>query len=119
MSLESAIDRLAAAVESLAASNGGTTAAPTAPKAAKPAKAAKAAAPTPTPEPAPTPAAPAATGTDKKALTQKFIDLAKGKGRQVAAELLAKYGAADLPALLAQTDKYDEAAAAIDAALAS
>lgn len=124
MSLESAIDRLAAAIEALAASNG--AAVPAAPKAEKPAKpaAAKAApkaAPAAPAVPA-TPAAPAATaatGIDKKTLTQKFVDLAKAKGRQVAAEILAKYGAADLPGLLAQADKYDDAAAAIDSALAS
>lgn len=59
-----------------------------APAAAAPAAAAAAAAPEPV-----------VVEVDKKALTQKFIELAQSQGREVAQQLLAEYGIASLPEL--------------------
>ena len=108
--LESEIKKLTAAVEAnTAARIGGATAAtpaaaapaaaaPAAPAAAAPAAAAPAATPaaaTVAVEPAPA----AVVEITKKALTEKFIELAAEKGREVAMQVLAEYGVASLPEL--------------------
>ncbi len=53
---------------------------------------------------------------DKRALTQKFIELAQSKGREVAQQLLAEYGVASLPEL--DKTKWASLFAACDAKLA-
>ena len=54
---------------------------------------------------------------DKKALTQKFIELAQAKGREVAQQLLAEYGVAMLPEL--DKTKWASLFAACDVKLAA
>ncbi len=99
--LEGEIKKLTAAIQAnTAALTGGVpevtgdVAKPAAVPAAIPAAAIPAAA-----IPAAIPAAPAVVEVDKKALTQKFIELAQAKGREVAQQLLAEYGVASLPEL--------------------
>jgi hypothetical protein len=104
--LETEIKKLTAAIEANTAAltgNGTVTAAPaTAPApAATPAPAAEPAAAAPATEaPATPPEAPAAAvEVDKKKLTEKFIELAQAKGRDVATQLLAEFGVSKLPEL--------------------
>ncbi len=111
--LESEIKKLTVAVEANTAALTGAVA-PAAPVAAPPAATAKTdvqaagavAAPAAIPPAAAPPAAaaaaaaaPAVVEVDKKALTQKFIELAQSKGREVAQQLLAEYGVVSLPHL--------------------
>ena len=105
--LESEIKKLTVAVEAntaaltgVAATAFGTSAAAAPAAAAIPPAAAPPAATAAAPA-APTPAAAVAVvvEVDKKALTQKFIELAQAKGREVAQQLLAEYGVASLPEL--------------------
>lgn len=116
--LETEIKKLTAAVEANTAALGElvTGAIPPAASDAKPAPAPTpaAAAVTAQAEPAPAPAAaeapaeapaetPAAEAVTKKQLVEKFVELAKGKGREVASRLLAEYKIAKLPELKDET----------------
>ncbi len=119
--LESEIKKLTAAVEANTAALTGAVA-PAAPVAAPPtataktdiqavgavaapaagAAAAALVAPAGAASVAPEPAGQPVVAITKKALTEKFIELASEKGREIAMQLLAEYGIASLPEL---TDK--------------
>lgn len=88
----------AGAVDAFAAAAPAASPATAAPAAGVAAPAAAAPAPV-VPEPAGQPA----VALTKKTLTEKFIELAQDKGREVATALLAEYGVADLPSLKDKT----------------
>lgn len=115
--LETEIKKLTVAVEALTKATLESAGTPTvaAVAAAKPAAAAPAA-DTTIEIPADTPVA--APPADKKQVVEGIIALAKAKGREAAAALLAEYGATKVPEL---KDKsvYGEIVAKIDAILAS
>ena len=106
MSLESTLNKLVAAIEAntaaIVAANETMSPAPVSTTAEPPkpssvsAEPAPETPPRPKPEPKPEPEAPAAT-VDKKALAAKVIELAKAKGRDAAAALLAEFGATKVP----------------------
>lgn len=100
--LETEIKKLTAAVTELTAAITAGAATPSAPA---PTAAPSAPAPEPVAEPAageaPATEAPAspAVEVDKKTLTEKFIELAQAKGREVASQLLAEFKVTKLPEL--------------------
>jgi len=58
---------------------------------------------------------PAPAAANLKMITEGIVALAKAKGREAAATLLAEYGAARVPDLKKVSDKYDEIFAKITA----
>lgn len=103
--LESEIKKLTVAVEALTKATleraGTATVTPTAPVAAAPAAAPAAAVDTSIQIPADAPVAEttAAPPADKKQIVEGIMALAKAKGRESAAALLASYGATKVPEL--------------------
>ena len=132
--LESEIKKLTAAVEAnTAALIGGAVAAPSAPKPAAAAAATVELIPGGAPAPSTAidipvdvevpPAALAAAApvveVTLKQITEKVLELAKAKSRDVAFSLLAEYGATKVPELKGKEAQFAEIAAKIDALLAA